>query len=43
MTDDRSVQKSADVPDDAPTVRSVYWNRRRPETCHYRWSGVELE
>ena len=26
-----------------PSVRYVYWNQLRADTCHYHWSGMELD
>jgi len=28
---------------DIPSVKYVFWNEMRPDTCHYRLSGTEVE
>lgn len=40
-TNDRALALS-NVPDDTPDIRYIYWNRVRPETCHYRLSLLEV-
>lgn len=40
-TNDRAQDLTA-VPDDTPDVRYLYWQRSRPETCHYRLSLMEV-
>jgi hypothetical protein len=37
------VAESPYVGADAPTVRHYFWTQSTPETCHYRWSGMELD
>jgi hypothetical protein len=43
VTDDGSVQESPYPPADTPSVKYVYWNQVEPASCHYRWSGMELD
>jgi len=41
-TNERAIE-SPYVPDDRPGIRYVYWNRVRPDSCHYRLSLMELQ
>jgi len=41
QTNERALEL-ANVPDDTPDVRYLYWQRAIPETCHYRLSSNEV-
>lgn len=42
VTNDEMVRSSAAIPNDIPEVRYIYWNRLRPDSCHYRLSNNEV-